>query len=598
MRLSDSDLQALRLRVKLSEKYVDERYVTERRPKIMWNWALGKHYAEGMPLAGMGEAMDRVVVNYSLVNVLVKKAAIAFGSPHIRVEPTSKGPEQRALAGLNEEALNAVWAAIKAQLTCRKAFWDCKVTGTGVVGTNWRFEGPKFVVPEAAKQPGDDFLMSLPQPPMQGPIIHDSPQVRRLRPERFLPDPDFPDEIQDGRYVAEMWRRPLVAVKRTVRYSNTADLKGDVTLADDYREALGPIADEAEEHLRLVTGYTVYARDLGARIVVAKEQMDKPLLVTEFDTIDPEGRPFFPYAVLANIEQPDCLYGLSDVEITETQQQELDAARSQLATHRRRSNPMYLVVRGILEAADKAAIRKGDAGSIVEVKLDLQRKLREVFATMPTQQIQSEVFAAIDQALRDFSELSRVAGYERAGAVPGVEYATEAALVSQGAAALKADERADWEAFLGTTAKHVAWWMYLNGTRPMQTPLPDRGPEEWVEWRGSQLRGAFEFSVEVGSTEPPNSAAVEAMWQGRLMALAPYADMGLDLRPVIRKYLDSMDLADVDEIMAGLRENVMRELQEEAAMGAGFEEGLPPEGFPAQGLPPEAAAMAGMGMGI
>lgn len=590
MRLSDSELQAIRLRVKLSEKYVQQRYITERRPQIMWNWVLGKHYADGMPLAALGEEMDRVVVNYTLVNALVKKASIAFGNPHIRISPTRKGDDQRRLAELNEEVLNAVWVDIKAKAACRRSFWDCKATGTAVVGTGWRFEGPKFVVEESALQPGqpgepgepgEDWTASVPRPPIEGAIIHDSPQVRRLRPDRFLPDPDFPEDIQDGRYVGETWIRPLLAVRNTARYSNTRDLKGDATLAEDYREALGPLADEAEEHLRLVSGYTVYARDLGVRVVLAKEQMDKPLLVTPFDTLDPDRKPFFPYAVLANIEQPECIYGLSDVEVTETQQQELDAARSQLATHRRRSNPMYLVAKGLLEEADKSAIHKGDAGTIIEIKLEMMQKIRDRFGPMPTMQIQAEVFAAIDQSLKDFSELSRVAGYERAGAVPGVEYATEAALISQGAAALKTDERADWEGFQATIAEQVAWWMYNSGTRPMQTPLPDR--DDWLEWTGKQLKGSFRFKVEIGSTEPPNSAAVEAMWQGRLNTLQPYAEMGLDLRPVIRKYLDSMDLDSTEEIMAGIQENVIRELQEQAAEASG-------QGGPGAGV--------GAGMGV
>jgi len=540
MRLDTSDMRMVRDRTRVSMKYAEDKYLGARRAERMRQWFRGEHYEPSSSMARVLEA-DRVVVNYSLVNVLVKVAQLAFGEPSFRMKARRKAFKDQIK--LIKPVLEYVFRETKAMRPLRRALFDCKVTGTGVVGTNWRFETADMVYTGSGAQG------------REGVLVYDNPETRRIKPEWWIVDPDSVEDWRNAWYVGEKWQLPLIQMRRHPRYKGIASkLKGTV-IAEYADKVTSSGENPADKHLRKVNGYTVYLRDLQCVVDWSDELPDEPLFVGKVGTHYPTdwgGRPYFPYAVIENVPDLKTHYGIGDIEITETQQAEIDLARSQLASVRRQNNGQTIMAEGVMDEDNLAHFQEGVQNAIIVVKGLLPgMKLEDVMRAAPRENIQPEVYASLDKSQMDMSELSRAAAFRRGMTMPGLKYATEAALAAQGVQGLEADERAQFEQLVAEVAEQYTHLLHrwAGELREIELAGGVGSETEWLQWSGQHLAGDFEFTVEQSSMNPPDSQLEEQKWFARLQALVPLAQMGVNPIPLVEAYLNSFDFEDIERVI-------------------------------------------------
>lgn len=531
-------MRMVRDRTRVSMAYAEEKYMKGHRADRMLQWFRGDHFNPNSSLSKVLEA-DRVVVNYSLINVLVKVAQLAFGDPAFRIRARRKAFKDQLK--LVQPVLDYVFGETKAMSPIRRALFDCKVTGTGVVGTNWRFETADMVYQGVGADQSQE-----------GVLVYDNPETRRIKPEWWVVDPDSVDDWRNSWYVGEKWQIPLMQMKRNPRYKHVKNkLKGTVRLDQgDKADAQGEVTND--DHLRKVEGYTVYLRDLQCVVDWSEEVMDEPLFVGEIGTHYPTdwgGRPYFPYAMMQNVPDLKTHYGISDVEITETQQAEIDVARSQLANVRRQNNGQILLADNVMDEDALAQFQQGVQNAIIPIKLLPGQKLKDVMDAAPRENIQPEVYASLDKAQMDMSELSRAAAFRRGQTMPGLKYATEAALAAQGVQGLEADERIQFERFVAEVAEQYVNLLHrwAGEMREIETAGGAGTETEWLDWTGQQLAGDFEFSVEQASMNPPDNQLEEQKWAARIATVAPFVGPGVI--PLIEAYLESFDFEEIERVI-------------------------------------------------
>jgi len=612
-RLDSVDMAQLRDFIAVSNGYREEKFSKARRPKTMRRWFNGDHYGPGMPLTWVTRK-DRVVVGLSQANVIAKVSLLAYGPPAVTV--TGLNEASRRLREREKRYLQEVWRVINAQAAVRKALMDCKTVGTGVLGTGWSFAGTDA----EGRRVSDVALIDR--------VVRDQSVVRSLRAENLLLDPDTPDSLQAGWWCGERIVRSLRQVRRMPQYAHIAErLSGMAEMPGAYRSAAGQRGED--DHLRGVEIFKMHFNEERLIVEYCAEVQDEPMHVwdTELYPLDDQDRPYYPYVVLRNV--PDyngengesTHYGIGDVEITESQQMEIDADRATLAKHRRMTVPNYFVRKGVLTDADRGRLAEGAYNAVYELEVPQGADVgREVVPGLRAN-VAPETYTSEDRARRDFSELTRISGYDRGTDVPGVKTATQGAFVQAGAQAGKGMERQEFEEAVAEVVAQISYLEHRHGEMERYIELPEEEADEVggsfgdlppdlppearqakvrVAVTGQSLRGRYEHSIEPESMAPPNAEMDEQKWYARVQAFLPFIPMGLDPKPVLRAYLTSFDCPEADKVLAGMDQLLEMRQQAEGAAGeveqVKQELGRVLEWMQERGIPLE-EIMAGAGVG-
>ncbi len=581
MRLDSIDVTVIKDRIRISEKYRDEKFIAARRPDKMLQWYRGDHYAEGMPPAGVNK-MDQVVVNLSLVNAIVKVATLGYGLPVLNVNPENRASVRTAQG--EKRLLQHTWRQIQAVKATRRTLLDSKVVGTGVVGTGWRYltetreyddqipQGPGLV------QRVKDWLSDKQETrTLREFVIADHPVVRHVLPTNILFDPDSPaDDIQRGWWIAEKVTRPLRVMREDPKYKSVAHrLKGSFG-GSEWREGLRDGGND--DHLRTVTYYVIYMRDAGIRVEYTEEIDTAGEVIWVGDElgidypVDERGRAYFPYALLSNYPDMDSHYAISDVEVTETQQQEIDIGRSMLARQRRTSGTLYGYDKAALDQEDLGAIEQGKPNALIPMKLRPGMKPSDLLAALERQDAAPEIYSTLQMSKDDMSELPGITAFQRAQPLETQRLATEIMQVAAGGEARAAYERQSYEMFISEVAQQVARLQHQWGTEPVEMNVGTEEAHDWQQYTGTELVGDYTYVVEPISMDPPQSELQEQKWQGRIAVLMPMVEMGLNIAPVVEQYLQSFDFERVQEVIQNLGQAMQQmgggEDQAAALMGA------------------------------
>ena len=548
MNFDHEGIRRVRELIAVSEAYQKDRFLEARRPDHMWKWFRGEHYAAELPLAAV-DYRDQVTVNYAQRNVLLKMAQIAFGPPAFNVVPHDSQSELKALD--QKRHLEHVWREIKAYNATRRALLDTRVTGTGLCGVQWlcktrlRTYTDQSERPEEGEKKGQEVN-----------ILLDQPHVRRVSPYSALFDPDSPDDLQAGRWMGEKIIRPLEHLRRLPKYSHIADkLKGDTRYSEKYQTSLAFYQDS--DQLKAVTFYVLYLWDVGARIEWTDEVPDQLMFAGDRPEIDypltPDGVAYFPYVRLRGVPDGESAYGMGDIEIAETQQVEINAARSQLAARRRCDGSIYMADGTVMTQDLLDEIESAPDRAIVLIQKGLKpgQKLSDVMVPLQRQQVQPELYATYNEAKMDMAMLTGLSMEER-GLGGAEKFATQTAMIAQTAGDRKALERVEYEEGVAEIATQVAWLEHRWGDKERHI----KAEEGWTTLRGVELAGNYSFFVEPASMSPPSDAMDEQLWQGRLMALAPFGASGINLTPVIERYLQSFDFENTEEVLGGMTDGL------------------------------------------
>ena len=569
-------VRELKERLQVSQAYRDDKFSNARRPGDMQRYFVGDHYASGMVLDTI-DTRDQVVVNYSQRNVLLKTAQIAYGPPSFRI--VGKDQASRDRSGDQKRYLEYVWKEIKAPKATRRVFLDAKIVGTGIVATGWRMrtrfrsmnptEGPKSLRPRSQRAAEERE------------ILVDQPTVRRVDPNNILFDPDSPDDIQEGWWIGEKFILPLGRMREMKKYSSVInDLRGDTHYPEQYRNVRVPDSDS--DALRAVTIYRFYLREYGVQVEYTEEMPDQLLWVGEEPLIhypmDLKGVGYFPYVRLKGIPDLDSAYGIGDIEVMETQQVEIDAGRSQLAARRRTDGTIYLADATALGEENMNDIQDAQDRQVIQVvNMGSADDLKKLLVAAERQPVQPELYSSLSESKADMSILLGISMDER-GAPMGANFATEAAMVSRSADVRKAVDRTDYEEFVAETGMQVATLCHHFGDEQVDVPM---GDGEFQQVRGVDLAGAYEFRVEPASMEPPSDLMEEQMWGQRLQLLSGFIPMGVNIKPLLERYLAAMNFDHADEVLAAMGSQPPIPIMEGESGAEGAPEGEVQPGGPA-----------------
>ena len=477
-----------------------------------------------------------------------------------------------------EIVLNYYYKQLKLKRETRKCLVDALLGYWGILQLGYSVET------ENIKNDGDETETNEL-------IKEDSPYAVRRSPLDFRFDTEATDHLLlDGRWVSFRWIKPLEDVKSDPKYSNTRFLKSNYRAKTDFKGA-GKITeysgDEPPDLWGRVEGWDIWDKKTHKLITIVE---DHPKLLQETDW--PLAMDGFPCEILYFNENPDEAEPLPDIKIYKESQDELNIIRSLQLDHIKRiSQRKYKTRENSMTEEEKDKVTYGGDGVIVEVKGDPNTTL------LPVQD------AVISQDIYMVAQLLKNAARENAG-ISGAEalspqkfeQATEPALIHMASQTLRDDQRSIFEDFvvrcvskLGKiiqqtteTSKEIP--LSLGQFKEAQSGIPDKlekivGPDKttiypWLSFNNDDIKGDFEYSIEIGSTQPINDASR----QQQAKALAEYAASNplLDPEKVTMRVLESYGEKNPEDLMIPM-EQVQAGKQQamEAAIQAEIQKVMP-----------------------
>lgn len=300
-----------------------------------------------------------------------------------------------------------------------------------------------------------------------------------------------------------------------------------------------------------------------------------------------------PIVQLANFYKPRSPYHISELEMIHELQEELNKARSELSTHRRRNIAKYAIRNDVITNEAIDALTSPIVGQAVPIQTDAP--LSDVFAPIQTATLPPEAYSSADQAVRDIYEITGVSEYLR-GAAPEIRRTATEASIIEGASNVKVQaklrkiERAARalgamilaiakDTFPETDADEMG--LFLTGDEAQRAlraqqgeEIADQigqgaGPAELaatdlslapnVELRPTEdmFVGEYEVFVETASTELRNPVFKEQKMREMALELTNAAptlqQMGinLNLRKVYEKWFEAAGISDIEGMFDG-----------------------------------------------
>lgn len=362
-------------------------------------------------------------------------------------------------------------------------------------------------------------------------IKSQSPYIVRIDPRDFRVDSKAKDShLHDAEWIALRWVRKLDDVKDDPKFKgNTKDLKSNFTQDLQHPNEKGILVGPSERDMKgelkaetaMVEGWRIFDKKNHKEINVAKGH-DVALSEEKWGLDYDDG---FPVEVLYFNENPNELFPISDVEIYLPAQNELNRTRSlQLSHVKRVSERKYKTAKDSVDSEELSKLTNGGDGTIIMTNGDPQADL------IPIQDatISQDLYISIRDMKDTIRELSSV----EASTPQKFDTATEPALLAQGVR-IKRDYRTNiFEAFL---VRNISKLLKIvqQSIDTVDVPLSDEqfkearddsngiksklstfkqivGEEEvqiispWLTLSDEDIKGDFEFTLEVGSTKPVN----------------------------------------------------------------------------------------------
>lgn len=374
-----------------------------------------------------------------------------------------------------------------------------------------------------------------------------SPWVERTMPETIVV-PFGVRSLDDCPWIDHIVIRSLEDVKRDRKYKNTEGLEGthlEILNRDASRKGF---YDELGREVTLVEVHEI--RDFKRReIATFVPGYDKWLREPSEDVLQIDGLPFVDFCFNPDGE---FYWGPSDVQIFEPQQLEINEARTQAMYHRRVALLKFLVES---EAIDEGEIEKMLSDHVAPV-VRVKGKPREIVETLQPH-IPADLVQWTDVIRSDVRELMGRGRQQLGEAPPGRRTAEEMRQV-QAAHDVRMDERRDIVAdALVKMMRKVDQIIFDRWSmdRVAQVVGYD-GARYWVNYRASELKGEYNYRVDVESMTPRTKAIKKREIVELVQALGknPRANIDHLLRLLLHEYdyVDAMQvLPEAQETMGG-----------------------------------------------
>ncbi len=527
---------------------------------------LGRHW----PAASIDDpAADLIVVNMSFSTVNTIIPFVTAEEPRFLVEPYSTDALV-SNARLQQAWLNRYWRSGQsgAQDSLEISSTDMLIYGDGYLKASHQF---------AEKQTSATSYADIVE------IYTD-----RVSPWDIWIDPNA-TQLANARYIIQRFYLTKEEMEADdERYGDSAldELPwGNVQFDSD---------DSAFNHEERIAGEANYMElfeyydTVSEVLLVFAEAPDSPL-IRKVEGVQP------PIVQLANFYRPRSPYHISELEQIHELQAELNKARSELATHRRRNIAKYAVRRDVLKQEAVDALTSPIVGQAVPIDTDVP--LQDVFVPIQIAPLPPEAYASADQAVRDIYEITGVSEYLR-GAAPEIRRTATEASIIEGASNVKVQaklrkiERAARQ--IGTMILKIAeatfpdtdadeMGLFITGDEAQRAlrAVQGEGLAEIIEGGASEdalvnaandltlapnaeLRptedmfvGEYEVFVETASTELRNPVFKEQKMREmaqELTAVAPTLQqfgINLNLRKVYEKWFEAAGISDIEGMFDG-----------------------------------------------
>lgn len=396
-------------------------------------------------------------------------------------------------------------------------------------------------------------------------IRAESPFVLRRSPMDVRIDPSSKNsDLSDARWIALRWVKTLDDVKKNQAYKNTDKLKNNSSIDTNYEASTkspsdGYVMKDAEKWER-VEGWELWDRKC-KRVFNIVETHDEFLSDEEWP-LELEG---FPIENLYFNENPDELYPISDVDIIQKLQDELNRIRSlQLSHIKKISQRKYLARANSMKQDEIEKLTTGPDGTIAFTDGDPSTSV----VPLKDANISQDIYIIARQLKDDIRTLAGVALIEQ-GVAQKFDTATEPALMAQAASVRKSERRAVFEAFIVRVVKKLGQILQqtiekqeiaLNTEQfnlaqkyipsKLSKLIGEKGAQvlnPWLTVDKDTIQGEYDFDMEVGSTTPVDDMRrkQDALTLGQALTNNPF----INEYEGTKRLLEAFETRDIDSLL-------------------------------------------------
>lgn len=367
-----------------------------------------RQYAGDHFQANVDDGNDHVIVNMSFSTVNTIVPYMTGSDPEFLVEPFSGDATVRN-AAIQAALLNRTWrsAKVRAQDEMETIAVDFIIIGDG-----YGKAGYTIAEQRVANDAYEDVA---------------SLWVERVSPWDIWIDPTA-DGIHNARWVVQRLRITRAELEADKAYKNTHE--GNVSYgvqveSDSDRADNRAFRQEVFDGSEFATLYEFH--DLVKKTTIVFSDGDLPLKYVE-DVGE------CPIVQMGNYRIPGSPYHMGELEQIFPLQMELNFARSQMATHRRRGAQKYAYRKNALSEDALKALTSSTVNAAVEV--EDERNLQDVIQPIQVSNLSGDVYNVSAIMQEDIYEISGINEYLRGGSPTIRKTATEASII-EGASNIK-----------------------------------------------------------------------------------------------------------------------------------------------------------------
>jgi len=379
------------------------------------------------------------------------------------------------------------------------------------------------------------------------------PWFLRDKPANFILPYGYLD-IEASPWCATRVMRPLEDVLADTKYSNKGSLKGGRTFTDRNIKATmqtdteGAVKDRMFETLCEKEDWVEVweIRDFRTRKVYAVSMDHDKFLREDVDDLQIEGLPFLP---LIFNDSGFGFWGISDCQIIEPQQLELNEIRTQAQAHRRVALLKAMVARNAMTPAEKEKFLSGEVFPYIEVDIPPGSSITDV-VTLMQPHVPPDFVSLTAQIMEDVMQMLGSSRNQRGDYNTGRRTATEANIV-QMAAQIRLNERRDSTADLFTNIcrKYLQYiFTFWRDKSQVIDIIGQDGARYWIEYTGAAIKGEYNIKVNPDDSLPVTFETRRQ--EARELYTLTAQDPTVNRVEMARQLLDQYDWIETDLLLA------------------------------------------------
>lgn len=417
-------------------------------------------------------------------------------------------------------------------------------------------------------------------------------QIDSINPFNFFVPSLQTEELEEQPYVIHAQAFETSYIKQKFGVEVTADARVSMgTLDQRVQNLVGIVGDDKNNQAYLKEMWIKPCQDwpMGAVIWFTTDKILK--IYPGWPYIHEE----YPFAKIDHIPVPGRFYGISIIEGLISLQKEYNKTRSQIVESKNRtSKPQLMATKGSIDPRKVTS----EPGLIIEVNTGFPMP-----QPLPLQSLPPYVIQELDRTLKDMDDHAGQYEITKGRTPPGVEAASAIAYLQEENDTRLYHTVASMEEAVCKVGRHVLCLVdqYWDEERLIKV-VSKNGTYEAKKFKGSDIRGNYDFRIEPGSMAPRSRAARQAFITELMKMGAIPAQQGLrylQMSETNRLYQEMQ----LDARHAQRENDKMATMQPELSVDPGLQAALPqllginaPEAPVGPSLPqdPMAGAIQGM----